>query len=324
MQFSLKPLALAFSVAMFTGSVTADVRLERSVVGNQSDDFVRATGVFNQTVAGDLYLAVGVGQSLLFFTADGQLVTSPEPIQSNQEFTGELPLLNLNVNGVPAGRYPLYQVITNPGADPLNFQNWIGGLGGLTVRNISIGLPTEVNRDFDGDGFPDDDLDHDGFHDDDRDRDGYSDDDSDRDGFHDDDRDGFDDDSDRDGFDDDRDSFDDDRDGFDDDASDRDGFDDDDDGDDDRNDDRDDDDFIPTGPINQSSAELGRELYVRSGCAASTCHDADPRRNVNDVLDGRDWRETRESIDKNEGGMGFLNFLTDAELQQIAEYLRAV
>ncbi len=301
MQFSLKPLALAFSVAMFTGSVTADVRIERSVVGNQSDDFVRATGVFNQTVAGDLYLAVGVGQSLLFFTADGQLVTSPEPIQSNQEFTGELPLLNLNVNGVPAGRYPLYQVITNPGADPLNFQNWIGGLGGLTVRNITIGLPVEVNRDFDGDGFPDDDLDHDGFHDDDRDRDGYSDDDLDRDGYSDDDLD---------------------RDGFDDDDSDRDDFDDD--GDDDRNDDRDDDDFIPTGPINQSSAELGRDLYVRSGCAASTCHDADPRRNVNDVREGRDWRETRESIDRNKGGMGFLNFLTDAELQQIAEYLRAV
>ncbi|WP_174484235.1 c-type cytochrome [methanotrophic endosymbiont of Bathymodiolus puteoserpentis (Logatchev)] len=43
--------------------------------------------------------------------------------------------------------------------------NWVGGLGGLSSFQYSIGLPPSVTNDLNNDGFPDDDKNHDGFHD---------------------------------------------------------------------------------------------------------------------------------------------------------------
>tara|TARA_R110002073_G_scaffold16629_1_gene63661 strand:+ start:848 stop:1213 length:366 start_codon:yes stop_codon:yes gene_type:complete len=68
--------------------------------------------------------------------------------------------------GVPPGRYPIFKVVTQPGTNPLDFRNWIGGLGGLRSINFIIGLSDDESLDFDNDGFPDDDLNRDGFHDD--------------------------------------------------------------------------------------------------------------------------------------------------------------
>lgn len=83
---------------------------------------------------------------------------------------------------MPSGRYPLYQVIAKSGSNPLNPDNWIGGSAGLSIINFNIGLPCEINGDFDEDGFADDDLNRDGFHDDDLDQDGFHDQDFNRDG----------------------------------------------------------------------------------------------------------------------------------------------
>ena len=109
------------------------------------------------------------------------------PYRSHSHFSEDIDVLNISGLGIAPGLYPLYQVVTQPGTDPLNFMNWIGGLGGLSTINFTIGLPVNLSGDFDKNGFSDDDNNHDGFHDDDSNRDGLHDDDNDHNGFHDDD-----------------------------------------------------------------------------------------------------------------------------------------
>ncbi|WP_221898652.1 hypothetical protein [Bathymodiolus japonicus methanotrophic gill symbiont] len=82
----------------------------------------------------------------------------------SQEYQGDLSLFDFSIDGVASGNYPIYQVVTQPGTDPLDFRNWIGGLAGLSVINFSIGLPVEVTKDYNHDGFSDDDFNKDGFH----------------------------------------------------------------------------------------------------------------------------------------------------------------
>jgi hypothetical protein len=130
-----------------------------------------------------------INQQLRFITPTG-LTSNPVPFTANSTFNGEYNLFSHKLLGVTQGIFPIYQVLTIPGGDPLNVNNWIGGFAGLNIVNLSLCQSREIHGDNDDNGFADDDQDRDGFHDDDKDRDGYHDDDNDRDGHHDDDRNG--------------------------------------------------------------------------------------------------------------------------------------
>lgn len=66
---------------------------------------------------------------------------------------------------LPAGTYQLGLIVTNPGGDPLNVNDWYGGLLGL-VDTMALTIAVEaVAFDTDGDGVVDDDADGDGFSD---------------------------------------------------------------------------------------------------------------------------------------------------------------
>lgn len=222
----LKPLALAVSLTSGAAFASPDFQADRSIFDG-SGGSINPTLHFATAESGDLYLATMAGGELLFLTADGGLTAESLPFMAGQTYEGEIVLPSFDTTGIPAGRYPLYQLLVVEGGDVYNFNDWVGGFGALNQLHFSVGLPAEVTLDHDGDGWADDDLDRDGYHDNDHDRDGYRDDDRDRDGYHDDDhdRDGYhDDDLDRDGYHDD----DHDRDGYHDDDLDRDGYHDDD------------------------------------------------------------------------------------------------
>ncbi len=74
-------------------------------------------------------------------------------------------------------------------------------------------------------------------------------------------------------------------------------------------------------PPVETAFDRGRKLY--SNCSDSTCHGSNPARGQNGIFGGRSARNTRRNIDRNRGGMGFLSFLTDAELEDIAVYLQS-
>jgi hypothetical protein len=268
--FRFNPIMLALGLSALSGPLAAELYTPKAVVTNDGRDTLLATVRFATPVNGDLYVAVMVDGQLLFF-ADNGLTFSPAvlPFQAGQNFSADVTVLNLNSNGIPAGQYPMYQVVTTPGSDPLNFQNWIGGPSALSVINFSIGLPVAIHGDFDGNGFADDDANQDGFHDDDLNKDGFHDDDLNQDGYHDDDL-----------------------------------------------------NFNGISDALENTGPNGQALYETETCASSACHGTNPARNQNGVLAGQNPNNIRNAINRNKGGMGFLNYLSDAELQAIADYLQ--
>lgn len=174
-KFKLKPLIVAVTLSVASFGVAAHLSTSRAVLAQPTDSTVISVN-FKPAVSGDLYLATVVNGKLVFFADQGKVLSdTPKPFQKNGVFDGKLDVLNVNALGIPAANYPLYEVVTTPNGDVLNFSNWVGGLGGLHRMNISIGLPAAVTGDYDDDGFADDDSDHDGYHDGDRDFNGEDD-----------------------------------------------------------------------------------------------------------------------------------------------------
>jgi len=201
--FKIKAIVLAIGLSSLTTTAIADLHTSKAVLDNAGQDRIHAIVKFNNQVAGDLYVATLINGAFYFLAENGQLGTDVRPFRQNQLFSEDITALDFATTGIVPGRYPLYQVVTQPGSDPLNFTNWVGGLSGLSVINFTIGLPSIEHGDLNNDGFADDDSNHDGFHDDDSNHDGLHDDDLNHDGLHDDDsnHDGFhDDDSNHDGF----------------------------------------------------------------------------------------------------------------------------
>lgn len=256
-QLKLKSFVTAIAFSAASNLAFAELATSQAVL-NGTSDHIAATTNFATSTVGDLYVATSVGGQLLFLVNNGeQFSFDAIPLESNQTYLGERVLFNFPTAGIAPGRYPLYQVVTESGTSPLDVANWIGG---LSMIHFTLGLPVEINGDFNQDGFADDDSNHDGFHDDDANFDGFHDDDLDFDGFHDDDlnHDGFHD-------------------------------------------------------------AQGKDLYI-DNCAA--CHGINPAQNINGVLSAIYPLATRSAINGNEGGMGYLNFLSDADLQAIADYVQ--
>ncbi len=328
--FKMKPLLLAMTLGSLTTSAAAHLYTPKAVVDNVGQDRIQAVVQFHEPVAGDLYVATVLNGEFYFLAQTGQLTPDILPFRQNQDFSQDITALDFDTTGIPAGRYPLYQVVTEPGGDPLNFTHWIGGLAGLSVINFNVGLPTSESGDLNGDGFADDDHDHDGFHDDDHNRDGFHDDDANHDGYHD--------------------QTDEANDGVcsasthefyteeDEDDDDHHGSDDHEENDDNEGsyDNDNDNEMIddnpcssdtvspttpttPTTPITPTTPTVdtsaGQSLYS-SNC--SSCHGSNPARNG---LRGTSAAQIQSAINANRGGMGFLKSLSSQELQSIADYL---
>jgi hypothetical protein len=188
---------LAFAIFLLTVGLSAwssELYTPQAVPKGDNEELVAKTR-FNSPESGDMYLATMMGGKLWFLLQGPTLTESIIPFRANETFQGEYPLFSIKAGVLPPGNYPLYQVVTVPNGKllnedgSLNVTDWIDGTEGLNFLSFSVGLPTEVHGDHDGDGFADDDRNRDGFHDDDYNRDGFHDDDADKDGFHDDDKD---------------------------------------------------------------------------------------------------------------------------------------
>ena len=71
----------------------------------------------------------------------------------------------VDISALPVGTYQLGLILTNPGGDPLNINDWYTGLLGLIdIVGLTI-ADGAVDFDVDGDGQVDDDADGDGFSD---------------------------------------------------------------------------------------------------------------------------------------------------------------
>ncbi|MCX7088602.1 MAG: hypothetical protein NTV00_11185 [Methylococcales bacterium] len=140
MKFKMKPLLLAISLSCISATTLAQVYSPRLNVNSINGDTVKALVSFPAPVVGDLYLAVDLGGKYYFMAANGALSLDKVPFQKNGNFSADITVLDVASAGINPGIYPLYQVVTLPGADPLNFNNWIGGLNGLSHIDFAINL----------------------------------------------------------------------------------------------------------------------------------------------------------------------------------------
>ena len=172
-KFKLKHLGLIVGLNLVSVAAIAGLKTDRAVVRTDGSDRISATVTFAEPVSGDLYVATAVNGVLFMFADEGRkFSTDLEPFRANDSFSDDIVVLDFSGQGVAPGIYPLYQVVTRPGSNPADTNNWIGGPQGLSVINFSIGLTPDISGDHDGDGFADDDGDRDGFHDDDSNKDG--------------------------------------------------------------------------------------------------------------------------------------------------------
>lgn len=256
----LKSIVAVIALSVASNASFADLNTPKAVLNTVNDRLVVSSS-FVTPVSGDLYLATIVGGKLIFLINNGQQASyDAAPFATNQTYQEPRILFDMSTAGIPAGRYPFYQVVTKTGMSLFDQANWMGG---VSLINFMVGLPVEVSGDFNQDGFADDDSSRNGFYDDDLNYDGYHDDDLDRDGYHDDDlnRDGY----------------------------------------------------------HDVVTSNGKDLYVVN-CVA--CHGANPMQGINGIRLAVDPNQTRSAINRNKGGMGYLNFLTDSELQAIADYVK--
>ncbi|MEQ1636111.1 MAG: hypothetical protein ABL903_05415 [Methylococcales bacterium] len=174
-KFNLKPLVIAVSLGALSMNVSAgQLKTTKAVIKGNDTAVISIT--HDTPVQGDQYLATEINGKLAFFGNKGKSITShPIPFLANTVLEGEIKALEVNAGNIPADQYPVFAVVTNPGTDPLDFGNWIGGLGALSHVNIAINMPDALSNDKDGDGFSDDDDDHDGYHNTDGNHDGIPD-----------------------------------------------------------------------------------------------------------------------------------------------------
>ncbi|MEQ1636112.1 MAG: c-type cytochrome [Methylococcales bacterium] len=139
-RFNKKPLLIAMGLACVSANALAQVHSPKLEVNSINGDHIVATVSFDAPVVGDLYLATQVDGVLRFITPGSKFTFNTEAFQKNGNFADEIPVLDYPTDGIVSAKYPLYQVVTLPGADPHNFNNWIGGLNGLSQINFNVNL----------------------------------------------------------------------------------------------------------------------------------------------------------------------------------------
>lgn len=135
--FKLKPILLAIGISYMIGisnNVAAQLTSPKLAINSINNDTLTAYATFPTPVKGDLYLATVVGGQL-YFMGPG-LILSPTKLvfQSNSSYSANITVLNIPIAGIAPGTYPLYQVVTAPGADVNNANNWIGGLSEIDFQ----------------------------------------------------------------------------------------------------------------------------------------------------------------------------------------------
>lgn len=161
MKYSLGPLVASLALGAAAGLAQAyELRLDRSLV-TQSAQGVNAQAYFDQPVNGDLYLAMKAYGRLFFYATEG-FAPMRTPLIASGSFDGEVDLGGLSTEWLQSGSYPLYMVVTQPGANVMKSDNWVGGAGALESVRLTVTAGSYYDNDRDDDGWSDNDLDFDG------------------------------------------------------------------------------------------------------------------------------------------------------------------
>lgn len=136
----MKPMLMAIGLSCISASALAYVHSPKLEVNSINNDRIVAMVGFDKPVLGDLYLATEIHGVLHFMTPQSLFTPIVTVFVKNGSFDKDLPVLDIPSANIEPATYPLYQVVTLPGANPLDFNNWIGGINGLSKIEFKINL----------------------------------------------------------------------------------------------------------------------------------------------------------------------------------------
>jgi hypothetical protein len=100
---------------------------------------------------------------VVIYIPEGQAISVPLPAQTADTPVSVVDLTDLDTSVLTPGDYQLALVLTVPGGNPLDVNNWYNGFRGLlSIERVRFSAGA-TSSDADGDGEFDDDTDNDGF-----------------------------------------------------------------------------------------------------------------------------------------------------------------
>jgi hypothetical protein len=149
--------------------------IEAALLANRTvlftGDELKVISINSNDARGDIHLGFMKGQGTPLFDTDNAGLALP--VFTDVPLDQPLVVAEFAIpQGISPGVYIMYEIVTRPGGNPNNLQDWALGLSSLNQLALYVDVPREVSGDLSGDGRPDDDANGDGFRDDDRNRDG--------------------------------------------------------------------------------------------------------------------------------------------------------
>lgn len=136
----MKLLLLAIGLSCTAVNTWAQINSPNLNPNSINNDHVIVTMSFPTPVPGDLYIATQVGGNFYFFSPGAPISPTPVAFEKNGQFSAETTVLDFPSDGIPAGTYPVYQVVAKTGSDVMQVSNWVGGLAGLSRIDFNINL----------------------------------------------------------------------------------------------------------------------------------------------------------------------------------------
>ena len=159
-------------LAALTPPAGAALVADRTVLKSGDPLRVVSTRSVDRTV--DVHIGFMKGQGTPLFDRNSAGV--PLPSFANVSLSNPLVLTSFSIPaGLEPGLYVFYEVVTTPGGDPNDLQDWAFGLSSLSQLALYVNVSSDLSGDRNGDGRPDDDSNRDGFRDSDSDLDGLTD-----------------------------------------------------------------------------------------------------------------------------------------------------
>lgn len=141
----IKSILLAVGLSGIAVNTWAQINSPNLNPNSINGDHVIATVSFPTPVQGDLYLATQVGGNFYFFSPGAAISPAPVAFEKNGLFSAEMTVLDFPSDGIPAGMYPVYQVVAHAGSDVMQVGNWVGGLSQINFNiNLNNTAPVVV------------------------------------------------------------------------------------------------------------------------------------------------------------------------------------
>ncbi|MEN8218552.1 MAG: hypothetical protein ABFS56_19730 [Pseudomonadota bacterium] len=140
----MKKINLALFLLLFSHLVWSGELYTSNPVLNGDNGKIVVMARFNTPESGDMYIITLIDNNILFFNKMSGWNNFPVPFIANSTFQGEYTVFSVDAKQMAPGNYQLFLIVTVVDGEPLDSNDWIGGLDGLSSVNFNVSVPFEA------------------------------------------------------------------------------------------------------------------------------------------------------------------------------------